>query len=117
MSAAFSPICVGPVHPLTGIRLTARAFKVCENCGCPAIPHPRREVISITNGERATVLCCACLHTVSRHDNQLWTCGICGETRAWGFGRPWDSMAKPVLACGQCGAATRHRFLGVVGQG
>jgi ribosomal protein L37AE/L43A len=97
-------------------KLSERDFRVCENCSGPAMLHPRYEMAVIATGESKRVLCCACLHTLSRHDSQIWECLECGQERAWGFGRPWDSTARPALGCEACGAVTRHAFQGVVGR-
>ena len=99
--------------------LSARDFNVCENCGGPAMLHPKFEMAQIVAGEKA-VLCCACLHQAAhsgqrmvRLGDQLWRCCACGFVRAWGWMNPWDSGMKPALGCEQCDRVTRHRFVRV----
>lgn len=95
--------------------LAESEFRVCENCGGPAVVHPRAEMQAIVMRQRAKVLCCACLHVNARFWNQLWRCLECAAERQWGFGRPWDSGLKALLRCRACGHAARHAFARVVG--
>jgi hypothetical protein len=108
--------------------LTARDFKVCEECGGPAMLHPRFEMAQTLAGDKG-ILCCDCLHEAvfptevrarSRHGlrigDQLWKCHYCGNVRAWGLSQPWDSAIRPVLVCRECDRPTRHVFKGVAGR-
>ena len=104
--------------------LAARDFKVCENCGGPAMLHPRFEMAQMVSGEKA-VLCCACLHESAfpappprlpgehRTGDQLWSCVECFGIRVWGWMQPFDSKLRPALHCADCERVTRHRFVRV----
>jgi len=71
---------------------TSYNFRVCENCG-----HDLREQMPEIGA-------------------QLWGCLDCGMARQWGFLRPEDRDAKPMLQCDGCRCPTRHAFLGVAGR-
>ncbi len=103
--------------------LSVRDFRICENCGGPAMLHPKFEMAQIVAGEKQ-VLCCECLHEMVaepvrrkhgqfRLGDQIWQCVICGTDRAWGLFEPWDRELEPALECGHCHAVTRHEFVRV----
>jgi hypothetical protein len=103
--------------------LTARDFKVCEECGGPAMIHPRLELGAsdgLCGGSRK-ILCCSCLHQAAtkgrsralmyfRIGDQIWQCRLCGTERAWGLLEPADRELVPALPCARCQASTRHRY-------
>jgi hypothetical protein len=112
-------------NPTPRLSISIRDFSQCENCGEPALIHPRFELNTRVYHERAAILCCACLHeTVAppvkavtksrlgfRIGDQIWQCRVCGSARPWGLMQPDDRLARPVLDCHRCEIVTRHRFL------
>jgi len=99
--------------------LQAADFKVCEECGAPALIHPRLEIgaSNATVGPARRTLCCSCLYelldanALPKIGEQMWKCVECGVKRAWGWMHPADQRLLPALRCRECGTVTRHRFL------
>lgn len=96
-----------------GTRLSEHLFATCENCGRPALIHPKYEITKAAMtpaGADQNVLCCSCLYTLSRMDAQLWACLVCNAVRQWGLESPFDPTASPSLRCDHCDRPTLHTF-------
>jgi hypothetical protein len=48
---------------------------------------------------------------VESDQDQLWACGACKTTRAWGTGAPLDPAFAPLLQCAHCGGPQRFVYV------